>query len=652
MVSRAVRLCGTESVDPPLRILRAGVLSAELDNGALRYIRIGSTEVLRAIAFLVRDENWGTFTPVVEDLKIDEAADGFSVSYRATCSDAARTLVYDAQIRGGPDGSLSFEVTAEPKTDVETNRTGFIVLHPLEGVAGKTVKVLHVDGKAKVSKFPEAIDPMCPFQDIRALSHEIAPGVWATCTMEGDTFEMEDQRNWSDASYKTYVRPLSRPWPYTLPRGQKVKQAVRLTVSGALPPSAGKDANNPVRIDIGDASGTFPQLGLGISADEAAHALDQIELVKRLDPRWLVCQVDLRKEGSQEELDAYRRLAEATGAEITLEIITAGKADPLAELKPLATAVERAGLKPAAVAIFPAQDMKSVLPGSKWPEMPTFAEIYAAARTAFPSARLGGGMATYFTELNRKRPPADLIDYVTHTTCPNVHAPDDRSVMEIIETLPYQILSTRSFMGDRIGYRVGPSQLGCRENPYGKSTAPNPDNRRVCLSRVDPRQRGLFNAAWMIAYTAALARGGIEAIALGAPTGPFGHIHRRADFAQPYFDALEGPAVYPGFHVFAGLSRLSGAPLLDVQPSDKRKLAAIAARDGEHTVLWLANLAADEIVAEIPGVGGGNARITLMNADAFERLTTGPDFLQSAAAGMSGSKLTLDAYVVARIEIS
>ena len=37
--------------------------------------------------------------------------------------------------------------------------------------------------------------------------------------MEGDTFEMEDQRNWTDASYKTYVRPLALPWPYTLAGG-------------------------------------------------------------------------------------------------------------------------------------------------------------------------------------------------------------------------------------------------------------------------------------------------------------------------------------------------------------------------------------------------------------------------------------------------
>ncbi len=138
MVSRAVRLCGTESVDAPMQRLRAGALSAEFDNGALRYIRIGSTEVIRAIAFLVRDENWGTFTPAIEDLKIDQAADRFSVTYRATCADSARTLVYEARIQGEADGTLSFEVVAEPKTDVQTNRTGFIVLHPLEGVDGGT----------------------------------------------------------------------------------------------------------------------------------------------------------------------------------------------------------------------------------------------------------------------------------------------------------------------------------------------------------------------------------------------------------------------------------------------------------------------------------------------------------------------------------
>ena len=53
--------------------------------------------------------------------------------------------------------------------------------------------------------------------------------------------------------------------------------------------------------------------------------------------------------------------------------------------------------------------------------------------------KVGGGMLSYFTELNRKRPPVDGIDYVTHTTCPIVHAADDISVMETLEALPYVV---------------------------------------------------------------------------------------------------------------------------------------------------------------------------------------------------------------------
>ena len=65
--------------------------------------------------------------------------------------------------------------------------------------------------------------------------------------MEGDTFEMEDQRNWTDASYKTYVRPLALPWPYTLASGAALDQSVTLTVSGDPPPRAA--AETGVRIE-------------------------------------------------------------------------------------------------------------------------------------------------------------------------------------------------------------------------------------------------------------------------------------------------------------------------------------------------------------------------------------------------------------------
>ncbi|MER9355228.1 hypothetical protein NKI61_18330 [Mesorhizobium sp. M0514] len=648
--SLAVRLCGTEQLEAPLRTLRAGSLSVAFDNGALRYIRIGTIEVLRGISFLVRDENWGTCTTVLDDLRIDERPDAFAIEYRATCAATSGRLIYRARVSGSGDGALSFVAEAEPETDLLTNRTGFVVLHPIEGLAGKPIKVLHEDGHDELSFFPDHIDPKCPFTDIRALSHEIAPGIWATCAMEGDAYEMEDQRNWSDASYKTYVRPLRRPWPYRLPKGQKFTQAVRLHVSGTLPTGTSENRNPLINLTIGGPVGRVPRTGVGVAADEAKHALETPELLRRMAPQWMVCQVDLRIAHGQDELESYAALARLTGAGVVLEIITKGTRDPFGELAPVADAVHSLGLKLEAVSVFPAQDMTSVQPGAPWPTMPSFHESYSAARRAFPGIALGGGMAAYFTELNRKRPPAEALDYVTFTTCPSVHAVDDVSVMETLQAIPHLIRSAHAFMGERLPLRIGPIQLGCRENPYGKSTAPNEANARVCLSRIDPRQRGLFNAAWTVGYFAACAREGIEAVAFGDFAGPFGQIHRKADFVQPWYDQQDGPTVYPAFHVLAGLSKLGGATLLSVGTAGADGVATIAAEKDRRVTLWVANLTAKTQSVRLSD-SPSSARIALLGAEQFERAATDPDFMESSARPLDDQSISLGAYAVARVDL-
>ena len=233
--SRAVKLTGTDQPDVIGKILKAGPISVEFDHGNLRYIKLNGVEVLRGVAFLVRDENWGTYTPTISNLKIDERKDGFSISYHALCTRLGQQISYDATIVGKSNGDLAFRATAKAKTKFLTNRTGFVVLHPLEGVVGRALKVEHVDGSVTHDKFPEQVNPDCPFRNIRALSHEVMPGVWVRCQMEGDAYEMEDHRNWTDASFKTYIRPLSKPWPYTLAAGEVLHQSVTLSFSGALP---------------------------------------------------------------------------------------------------------------------------------------------------------------------------------------------------------------------------------------------------------------------------------------------------------------------------------------------------------------------------------------------------------------------------------
>ena len=119
--SRAIKLFGTEASDGKRRELAAGPITAMFDNGALRYIRYRGVEVLRGIAYLLRDKNWGTYGPAIENLKIKQGKTGFSISYDATCRDADQSLAYQAKIEAGADGTLRFSAVGTPLSDFLTN---------------------------------------------------------------------------------------------------------------------------------------------------------------------------------------------------------------------------------------------------------------------------------------------------------------------------------------------------------------------------------------------------------------------------------------------------------------------------------------------------------------------------------------------------
>ena len=648
--SRAIALCGTEQPDVPGRVLTAGPLSVEFDNGQLRYLKVNGIEVLRAIGFLIRDENWGTATPAVSNLKIDQRAEGFSISFHAEIRIESQQLSYDAEIKGTKDGNLEFTGTALPKTDFLTARTGFVVLHPLKGIAGFPVEIEHVDGRKVGSKFPELVNPIQPVLDIRSLTHEVQPGLKATVLMEGDTFEMEDHRNWSDASFKTYVRPLIRPWPYILKAGEAVKQSIKVSLSGAVPRGGQTAAGRHVEVKIGSVSRDALQpIGLGVPAEEIEHAIAQLGLLKLAAPRYLVCQIDPRKKHGLKELYGYRVLSEETGAEVALEAIVESVDGIRNELKQLADNVRQSGIRLSSIAVVPVGDLKSVLPGGPRPPAPGLEDLYAATREAFPGIRIGGGMFSFFTELNRKHPPAKLLDFVVNTTCPIVHAADDRSVMETLEALPYQVTTARSYIG-RTSYRIGPSGIGCRDNPHGATWTPNPDNVRVCLTKLEPRQRGLFAAAWTLGYIATFARTGVEAIAMGAPTGPLGIIYRKAEHRQPWYDPLPCPAVFPAFHVVSGLTRGAGQKLVETDSSDVTKVQCLAYKGKGGTTLWLANLTAEDQSVRLTGRDGAIFGTTL-DEDSFISATTDPRNFQKNWKPMK-NVLTLKPYAVAVISIN
>jgi hypothetical protein len=648
--SRAIMLFGTEQAVAPPKVLRAGPLTVELENGNLRYVRYRGVEVLRGVSFLARDRNWATYGPTIENLKVGQGPDDFTVSYEATCKDQSQELRYRATITGRGDGALRFEAEGRALTDFVTNRVGFVVLHPLEGVAGEPVEVTHTGGKVEQARFPRLVSPAQPLFDIRALAHEVVPGVRATCTMEGDAYEMEDQRNWTDASYKTYIRPLAKPKPYTLRAGEAIRQSVSLNFEGA-PSAPAARTHEGIAVEVGGPSGrAMPRIGLWVPPAEAERSLAVAEQIRALGPSLLVGHLDLRDPSGAAALAHLRALAGTVGAPVVLEIVLPNQRAPAEELGEAAAAVRASRLSLEAVVPSPQEYLKSWQPQEQWPECPLLEEIYGAARAAFPGVLVGGGMLSYFTELNRKRPPVDHIDFITHASCPIVHDCDDRAVMETLEALPWVAESVRAFASGK-PYRVGPSMLGMRDNPYGAAPMPNPENLRVAMASNDPRQRGLFGAAWNLGYVARMAAAGVEALTLSAPVGAFGVVYARTEFPQPWFDQ-RGTGVYPVYHVIRGVAAAAGLPQLATDVSHGSAVQAIAYRADGRTVLWLANLTGEPQRVRVAGLPAARGRITRLDLDRFEVAVAGPEEWTATVEQFAADALELGPYAAARVEVS
>ncbi len=574
---------GTDQSPVAVRRLTAGRLTAELVEGNLRTVSYDGLEVLRAISYVVRDKDWGTYSPIIEELVVNEGDNEFTVTYRAACRGSEnQSLTYRAAIHGTEAG-VTFDVVAEPETGFLTNRCGFCILHPVVNLAGTPVTVEHTDGEMEQSVLPDLIEPWQPFKDMRAISHQVGPGLIAKCRMEGGVWEMEDQRNWSDASYKTYVRPLALPWPYTMPQGVADRQTITLSIEDQRQHrSAANNAprQEAVTISLEPGSGVAPKIGLVIAPEEIEATLANIERLREAGPQVLLCHFDPTAGHGRDAVKGFARIAAGYPAEMVLECVVPCRESHEVELERVAELVRVAGLSLSAIAVSPSVDRQSTPPGSTWPECPPLEEVYASAQKAFPGIRLGGGMFSYFTELNRKRVPVEKLGFVTHCTCPIVHAADDLSVMQSLESLPFITHSARAFIGDK-PYWIGPSTIGMRQNPYGSRTMDNPNNERIAMASWDPRQDSLFAAAWMIGYAAGTADANLEVLTVGALTGPFGLL-------------AEGPAagrVRPAFHAASGLSSLSGKNLIGCRSSRPADVIAAGVIDERgHPTIWIANL--------------------------------------------------------------
>ncbi|WP_309083432.1 hypothetical protein [Chelativorans sp.] len=649
MVDAAIALFGTTSTSPERRELRAGPVTAIFEDGGLRWIKFAGTEVLRAVSFLIRDSAWGTANPQISNLRIDQQEEQFSVHFDVRCRTKDGAIDWRGEIEGALDGRIRFSAVARPEQDFLTCRTGFVVLHPLEGVASRPVTVGYVDGTSEQSSFPEFIAPYQNFKNIRSLTIELPPGISATCMMEGDAWEMEDHRNWTDASFKTYVRLLEWGFPYVVKAGDELRQSVTLTFSGAARGSrAAALPRQPYPVTLrqdGPDQWKMPRIGLSLPRGRLNEAQSVAELIRQVRPAFLHCRLDPSAGEGSELLTRYRDTAALIGSPMALEITVSNGKEPRAELEGVARALERANIEPEAVVAVPAKPLLQMNPVGE-ADRAAIARIPEAARGVFSNVLVGGGVFGFFAELNRNMPPAAPLDFVTHLTSALVHHSDDDSVMETLSTIEAVIKSASMLSGGKPHW-LGPANIGLDDNPYGPAT-PNPDNGRYTMARMDPRQRGVFAAAWSLGYIAAAARAGVERLIMGAPAGELGIAYASTEYDQPYFDHMPDAAVYPLYHVLREASRAAGAPGLGIVPDDPQRIAALAYGGEGGLVLWAANLTASPQTVVLPeGFSGGGIR--MLDQESFAEAVGDPGYFQRDDDPPAGSSIALKPYAVMRV---
>jgi len=219
--------------------------------------------------------------------------------------------------------------------------------------------------------------------------------------------------------------------------------------------------------------------------------------------------------------------------------------------------------------------------------------------------------------------------------------------METLESLPSIFASTRVMIG-KTPYHLGPSSIPCRDNPYGAAVAANRDNGRVCLANVDPRQRGLFAAAWSLGLASRAAAARLDDLALGSATGPQGAIYRKLDHGQPGYDGA-GAQVYPVYHVIAGLAGAAGARVLATNSAAPSTIAALAVAGKKGKVLWLANLTPEKQKVKVSGISGPGL-LHVLGEGSFARLIADPAWLSRGGAALRKvGVVELPAYGVARV---
>jgi hypothetical protein len=614
-LSKNVLWLGSERASQAAVSLRAGPLRLTFCDGVFRYIKLGEREILRAVYVAVRDESWHTVPGAISNLDIQSSPEAFTVVYDCAHRERDIDFRWTGRVQGNADASIVWRMEGEAYTSFKKNRIGICVLHPIAECAGQPCAIVHSDGTSEESRFPTAVAPHQPFLDVVRMRFHAAPGVDAEIAFAGEGFETEDQRNWTDTSFKTYSTPLSKPYPAMIQKGSTVRQSVSLNLRGAIPARTDHPrAEGELSFTLQPESRT-PLPRIGLKDADSCNSISDLEVHRLAQLHLNHLSVDLEAGNPHSEESFWRSVAKAKQLSLPIEVAIA-PTSVLANLKRILHEIAR-----------PKVEICRWLVDVQMQHPDLANELRELA--AIAPVALGSG--PNFAELNRDRPSSVQAGGVWFSLNPQVHASDDTTLIENLPAQSQLLESLREWAG-AAPVTVSPVTLRPRMDRRANSVSLGAETDSTAPD-ADPRQASLFGAGWTLGSLKHLAEGGAASVTYYETSGPRGVMDAHAD--SP---AFPGP-VYPMYHVFSDVADFKKGEVIRTLSSDPLRADGIALIDLSRMRLILASFCSETVRIDLKLAGlATQAQLRQLDEDNAEEAMRYPEMFR----GQSGRPLVED----------
>ena len=448
-----------------------GGFTLDLAREAIRNIRYEGVQIIDLLYTAIRPSDWST-------LKSDEYAADLRISgndYEITITESfTSALVATTKVILSVGNTFSVEYELKGLAEYSVNRWGIcFCLDTADWMgasvlsSGNSYSLLRdispqrvVDGVVQ-GLFPESHEMQFIAADQRYLK----------VASNGKVLEAEDQRNWTDNTYKIYSGSLKEPRPFTTSPGSSWKQKVNFEVGVPKQNSA-----DPTKILVREIE-ALPSIGLQFNSDPLLTPDD-------LEKALVLLEIDHLRVNAESLTPQKIATTASNGLILETALLSSNQNEILkAEVVQLSERV------PAGSRLLIQREGREVVEATDLPKNESL-------NTYIP------GTDAYLVDLHREK--FEFTNSVSYSITPTVHSTDTETIFKTLSTQKESIEFAQKYLAPQVF--LSPITFSTRGNP---ETGHSRD-QRINFADLDSAMhiRTIEGAAWTLGSIHAVASAG------------------------------------------------------------------------------------------------------------------------------------------------